>query len=41
MYRAWKDRKDFEMNLVNKFAEIFDEPEMMEPIKVQWKAWED
>jgi hypothetical protein len=41
IYRTWKDRKDFEKSLVNKMAEIFDEPEMMDPIKVQWRAWED
>lgn len=41
MYRAWKDRKDFSQALINKFAEIVDEPEMLDPIKIQWKAWED
>jgi hypothetical protein len=41
MYRVWKERKDFEKTLINKLAEVIGEPEMLEPIKVQWKAWED
>jgi monoamine oxidase len=41
MYRVWKQREDFEQSLVSKLAERIGEPAMLDPIKVQWKAWED
>jgi monoamine oxidase len=41
MHKYWKQRGDLEKELVKKIAELMQEPEMLQPLRVFWEAWED